>query len=278
MNLKEKGKFFQNRRNYEINTDGYILVHIDGRSFSKMVKNKFKKPFDYNFIRMMNDTAEYLCENVQGCHLAYVQSDEITLLLKKNNPDGDIFFGGRLCKMQSIIASLATAKFNRNMFHYYVRHEKYNDTKKGYITVPEFADAILDAPLYQFDCKVWDVDTANDAMAWFLFRNIDCIRNSKQQVAQAYLSHKELMGLNTDEQIKLLREKTAFDWNDYKEGEKYGRLVYKVEEEFETEIKGEIVKYTRNKFRANDGFDLTIPENRDKLRTICPILKTEDNE
>ena len=133
-------------------------------------------------------------------------------------------------------------------------------------------------PLYQFDCKVWDVITANDAMAWFLFRNIDCIRNSKQQAAQSYLSHKELMGLHTDDQIELLLEKTGIDWNSYKDGEKYGRLIYKVEEEFETEIKGEIVKYKRNKFRANDGFDLTITENRDKLRNICPILKTEDNE
>jgi hypothetical protein len=115
-------------------------------------------------------------------------------------------------------------------------------------------------------------------MAWFLFRNIDCIRNSKQQAAQSYLSHKELMGLHTDDQIELLLEKTGIDWNSYKDGEKYGRLIYKVEEEFETEIKGEIVKYKRNKFRANDGFDLTITENRDKLRNICPILKTEDNE
>lgn len=282
MNLKEKSKFFQIKRDYEINTDGYILAHIDGRSFSKMVKNKFNKPFDDSFIEMMNQTAEYLCENVQACHLAYVQSDEITLLLKKNNPDGDVFFGGRLCKMQSIIASLATAKFNQLMTIYNITKNNYfftkEDTADTIYDIVDAVDVINTMPLYQFDCKVWDVPTANDAMAWFLFRNIDCIRNSKQQAAQSYLSHKELMGLHTDDQIDLLLEKTGIDWNSYKDGEKYGRLIYKVEEEFETEIKGEIVKYKRNKFRANDGFDLTITENRDKLRNICPILKTEDNE
>ena len=268
MSLKEKSKFFQNKRNYEINTDGYILAHIDGRSFSKMVKNKFKKPFDDNFIDMMNKTAEYLCENVQACHLAYVQSDEITLLLKKNNPDGDVFFGGRLCKMQSIIASIATAKFNQLMILYNMEyHPNINPL-----------NTIENTALYQFDCKVWDVPTANDAIAWFLFRNIDCIRNSKQQAAQSYLSHKELLGLHTDDQIELLFDKAGVDWNCYKNGEKYGRLIYKIEEEFETEIKGETVKYIRNKFRANDCFDLTISENRDKLKNICPILKTENNE
>lgn len=266
MSLKEKSKFFQNRQNYEINTDGYILAHIDGRSFSKMVKNRFNKPFDDSFIEMMNQTAEYLCENVQACHLAYVQSDEITLLLKKSNPDGYVFFGGRLCKMQSIIASLATAKFNQLM-------TIYNITKNNFFTKEDTADAINNMPLYQFDCKVWDVPTANDAIVWFLFRNIDCIRNSKQQAAQTYLSHKELMGLHTDDQIELLLDKTGVDWNCYKNGEKYGRLIYKIEEEFETEIKGETVKYMRNKFRANDCFDLTISENRDKLKDICPILK-----
>lgn len=280
MTLKEKSKFFQERRNYLIDTDKYILVHVDGRSFSKMVKNKFKKPFDDSFIEMMNQTAVYLCENVQGCQLAYVQSDEISLLIKKNNPEGDVFFGGRLCKMQSIIASLASAKFNQLMMIYNITGE--NGTCDVYMDNTEIVDEIVnvihDSPLYQFDCKVWDVDSANDAMAWFLFRNIDCIRNSKQQTAQAYLRHKELIGLDTNKQIELLLNKTNVDWNTFDCGKKYGRLVYKKEFDAETTINGKTIQYKRNRFEASDGFDLTNPDNRNKLREICPILNTENNE
>lgn len=280
MTLKEKSKFFQERRNYLIDTDKYILVHVDGRSFSKMVKNKFRKPFDDSFIEMMNQTAVYLCENVQGCQLAYVQSDEISLLIKKNNPEGDVFFGGRLCKMQSIIASLASAKFNQLMMIYNITGEDgpcdvYMDNAE---IVDEIVNVIHDSPLYQFDCKVWDVDSANDAMAWFLFRNIDCIRNSKQQTAQTYLTHKELIGLDTDKQIELLLNKTNVDWNTFDCGKKYGRLVYKKEFDVETTINGKTIQYKRNRFEASDGFDLTNPDNRNKLREICPILNTENNE
>ena len=90
-----------------------------------MVKNKFNKPFDKDFINMMNDTAKYLCSKVQGTHLAFVQSDEITLVIKKQTEKSDIFFNGRLCKMQSIIASLATSKFNQLMTLYDYNRDDY---------------------------------------------------------------------------------------------------------------------------------------------------------
>ena len=32
------------------------------------------------FIKSMQETAQYLCENIQNCKLSYQQSDEITLL------------------------------------------------------------------------------------------------------------------------------------------------------------------------------------------------------
>ena len=120
--LKEKCKELQKRSDYYIDNHKYILAHIDGRSFSKMVKNKFEKPFDDDFIDMMNATAKYLCEQVQGVQFAYVQSDEITLVIKALTEDSDVFFGGRLCKMQSIIASLATSKFNQLMMIYDFYH------------------------------------------------------------------------------------------------------------------------------------------------------------
>lgn len=282
LTIKEKCKQYQKLRDYCVDTDKYIIAHIDGRSFSKMIKNKFNKPFDSSFINMMNETASYLCAMVQGVHLAYVQSDEISLLIKKNTAESDVFFGGRLCKMQSIIASLATAKFNQlYMINYFKKHEDKNPFyEERHYTTSECVDTIANFPLCQFDCKVWDVDTANDAMAWFLFRNIDCIRNSKQQTAQAYLPHNALLGLDSDTQIKKLLDEKGVDWNSFSGGEKWGRLIYREKEEkTHTFINknGETVTetYVRNAWKPHDGIDLTIVENREKLADICPILKTE---
>jgi len=266
--LKEKTKTAQAKRNYVLDVDKYVLVHVDGRSFSRMVKNKFKKPFDEDFIRMMNETAIYLCENVQGAKVAYVQSDEISLLLKKDSPEGDIFFGGRLCKMQSIIASLATAKFNQLMTAYELK-KRDNPQKVGELTYRDFGtsyDYVESLPLYQFDCKVWDVDTANDALAWFLFRNIDCVRNSKQQAAQTWLSHKELLNKQTDEQIALLKDVYGVDWYDFPQSQKYGRVIDKTTVEAKREMpNGEIIKYNRSKWIANPGVDLTNAELRNEF-------------
>ena len=210
---------------------------------------------------MMNKTAIFLCENVQGAKIAYVQSDEISLLLKKDTPEGDIFFGGRLCKMQSIIASLATSEFNRH----YIRYNIFNKDDWSEYGISDLDAELCDLKLAQFDCKVWDVDTANDAFAWFLFRNIDCIRNSKQQTAQTWCSHKELLGLQTDEQIALLKEKHNIDWNTFDDSEKFGRIVSKdtVKATRVMLPEGLEVEYERSVWKPKPGVDLTDPESRD---------------
>ena len=273
MTLKEKSYFYQKRRDYQINPNDYILVHIDGRSFSKMVKNKFEKPFSYDFITMMNKTAVYLCENIQGAQLAYVQSDEITLLLKKATPESDIFFGGRLCKMHSIISSLATAKFNQLMFQYKLQKFNSNNvTDESLIENRDYVKFIGEQQLFQFDCKVWDVPTSNEAMSWFLFRNIDCVRNSKQQTAQTYLPHKVLMGKNTDEQIRLLFDKEGIDGNKFDDGVKYGRLIIRENVEYTREENGKTISFNRSKWNIKNGMDLTNPDNRGILKNLCNAL------
>lgn len=266
--LKEKCRAQQEACNFMLQSTDYVLVHVDGRSFSKLIKNKFKKPFDPDFMEMMDKTAVYLCENVAGAKLAYVQSDEISLLLTKDRPESDIFFGGRLCKMQSIIASLATGEFNRQLMLYNIRHAEKE------ITAADCVGIINSTKLTQFDCKVWDVPNANDAFAWFLFRNIDCVRNSKQQTAQTWCSHKELMGLNTDEQIAYLEEKAGVVWNNLSDGEKYGRLITRSDEDHVVTLSnGETVEFTRSKFSVKPGINFTDIDSRNKFFEENPYFE-----
>ena len=223
LTLKERMKYLQWLRDYKLDKDSYILCHIDGRAFSKMIKKRFKLPFDDGFMQMMDETAAYVCENVQGAKCAYVQSDEITIVITSFKYEGDelingsAFFDYRLCKLQSIIASLATAKFNQLYTLWMINEDSDKSIKQQ----------INEIPLIQFDCKCWDVNTYDDMFAWFKFRQNDCIRNSKQQFAQAYCSHKDLLNKNSDEQVEYCKLKTGNDWNTLNGKYKYGRIVYR---------------------------------------------------
>jgi tRNA(His) 5'-end guanylyltransferase len=266
--LEEKCRYYQFLSDYRLREKSFILVHVDGRSFSRLVKNRFKQPFDDDFIGMMNETAKFLCENVTGVKFAYAQSDEITLVVADFDEEGNFgehFFGGRLCKMQSIIASLATSQFNRLYTAYTLKHDKTNRTAM---------EIISEIPLAQFDCKCWNVNNANDAFAWVLYRQIDCVRNSKQHAAQTYFSHNQLLGKDTDAQVQMLKDEKGIDWNDYEDGKKYGRFLLR--REFllsRVNQDGTTDNFSRKKWVVEDGYDITDEGNRKKFYEDNPIFK-----
>ena len=212
-NLKEKCNYYRDLTDYRLMPNCWVLVMIDGKNFSKLIKNKFEKPFDDWFISTMDKTAVHLCKHIQNCVGAFVQSDEISLIIRDSTLTC-MPFDGRLCKLQSIIPSMATAFFNKEII-------------KRNLTAGMDIDEITDMPDYCFDCKVWTVPSANDAMAWILYRQIDCIRNSKQQFARTYIPHKELMCKDTDEQVAYCYEKTGHDWSGVSDNKKYGRLFHR---------------------------------------------------
>lgn len=267
-NLEDKCLYYRGLTNYKLLPGSYVIVMLDGRSFSKLIKNKFNKPFDDNFIDMMNETAKYVCENVQGCKLAYVQSDEISLVLTDfDTPTTDAFFGYRLCKMQSIIASLATAKFNQLMLSHNLEKHSYDtlleDGADTLYSVKDAIRAVDNATLYQFDCKCWNVPNINDVFAWFLYRQIDCVRNSKQQTAQTYLPHKMLLNLDTDAQLRLLIEEKGIDWYCYPMAHKYGRFLWKDKVLMSNIDTGEL--YHRYKWLVQPAFPLMDEDGRDNF-------------
>ena len=245
--LKEKCQELRAKYDVSMPKKTYTMAMTDGKNFSRLIKNKYEQPFDDKFINMMNEVAIYVCKNVQGCKFAYTQSDEITFVLTDfENEETSAYFDYRLCKMLSIIPSLATAKFNQLVTLNLL------DTP---CSTEDMKQIIKHMSLAQFDCKVWNTDNFNDVFAYFLWRQIDCVRNSKQQAAQTYLSHKELMGKHTDEQIRLLLEKKGIDWNEYSDDEKYGRFIYK--EQIEKPLPNhEENTCLRNVWLAHDAFEL----------------------
>lgn len=263
-NLKEKCEYYRGLTDYRLLPNTYVLVMCDGRAFSKLIKNHFQKPFDEDFVKMMDETAKYVCENVQGCKAAFVQSDEISFMIKDEG-ETTPFFGNRMCKILSIISSLATAEFNKQMLLHNIKSNAYgvgtmSDCEDTIYSVRQCVKKIEDTKFAQFDCKCWNVPSDNDAFAWFKYRQLDCIKNSKQQTAQTFLSHKKLLGLSTDEQIEKLKIEKNINWEDYRNGLKYGRLVRRVEHQTEVTIapnkkypEGATIPVTRNSWEAEDA-------------------------
>lgn len=267
--LREKCKALRATTDYKLPKKTYAMAMIDGRSFSRLIKNHYEKPFDDKFINMMNEVAIYVCKNVQGCKFAYTQSDEITFVLTDfETEETSAFFDYRLCKMLSIIPSLATAKFNQLVTLNLL------DTP---CSTEDMKQIIADMKLAQFDCKVWDAQNFNNVFAYLLWRQIDCVRNSKQQAAQTYLTHKQLMGKHTDEQVQMLLEEKGIDWNKYSDDKKYGRFIYR--QEMERPLPNhEDETCMRNVWLAHDAFPLFEEGAKQKLLelNVIPIKMFEN--
>ena len=77
--LAERMKGYEKRNRYYLQRRMPVILRLDMRAGHSFTKG-FKRPFDEVFIKSMQNTAKYLCENIQNCKLSYQQSDEITLL------------------------------------------------------------------------------------------------------------------------------------------------------------------------------------------------------
>lgn len=88
------------------------IVRVDGRAFHTLTR-QCEKPFDERLIDSMAQTAVALCQEIDGAQLAYVQSDEISVLgVDYVTPDSETWFGGNVQKIVSVAASRATVAFN----------------------------------------------------------------------------------------------------------------------------------------------------------------------
>ncbi|MBR6517647.1 MAG: tRNA(His) guanylyltransferase Thg1 family protein [Bacilli bacterium] len=263
--LEDRMLYFRSLSDYKLIPNSYVIIMLDGRSFSKLIKNKFEKPFDDRFIYYMNETAKHLARKIENVKFGYVQSDEISLVLTDFDTETtDSFFANRLCKILSISASIASNKFNQLIINDLINKSESKD---------DLIKSMQSLNMCEFDCKAWNVPSYNDVYAWFLYRQNDCIKNSKGQTAQTYYSHKELFKLNTDQQIeKLLKEKNI-DWNDFDDGKKYGRFIIKTIKEF---INDNNETYIRRNWEAINAFPLYDQNNKELFKEISriPILST----
>ena len=103
---------YENRYRFSLTRRTPVIIRIDGKAFHTYTRG-FEKPWDTILINTMLDTAWYLCTEIMGCKLAYIQSDEISLLLTDYDKlTSEAWFNNNLQKICSVSASMATMAFN----------------------------------------------------------------------------------------------------------------------------------------------------------------------
>lgn len=251
MNNKQKGDALGNRMKsqYENRTRSYLprrtytIIRVDGKAFHTFTKG-MKKPFDTELMDVMDKTAVALCEQIQGARLAYVQSDEISILLTDfEAPTTQAWFDGNVQKMSSIAASIATARFNF----------------AGKYSLPAM-----------FDARVFTIPDPVEVENYFIWRQQDATRNSIQMAARALYSHNECNTKNTSELQDMMMEK-GVNWNDYTSRQKRGSVIMK-KELLETNMVG--IEVLRSYWSTDEETPI-FTQDRAYLSNLIPKYRTD---
>lgn len=205
--LGDRMKLYEGREAQRRSLPGLpVLVRIDGKGFSRWTKG-LQRPFDAGLEECRTHTISTLIEKT-GALIGYHQSDEMSLVLYAKTPGAQIYCDGRFQKIASHTASMAANAWRDAV-------AKYLPSKIGVAA--------------DFDSRVWEVPSLEEAANALLWREWDATKNSISMAARSLFSHKDLLGKNGREMQDMLMTK-GVNWNDYpvwaKRGVYTGRRVY----------------------------------------------------
>lgn len=226
------------KANYEFRDRHYltrrtpVIIRLDmkcGSSYTAPLRKKDSSNAGWNleFMEVMDKTAENLVREIQGAELAYVQSDEISVLLNDfKNLNSDAWFDYCQSKIESVSASIASATFTI---------ESWRIWKQPLSPIVSVLDLV---PAY-FDSRSFNLPEA-EVVNYFIWRQKDAERNSLNLLAQTLYSHKELQGKNRDALFQMCEAKGRV-WGELDAYLKRGRCVSRVNVEENGAIRSKIV-------------------------------------
>lgn len=203
--MGDRMKRYEAATRYVLPPRTYTVVRVDGRAFHTYTRG-LPRPFCPRFADAMDAVARALCEQMSGSELAYVQSDEASVVLTDFRAHGtQPWFGGSVQKIASVAASIATAAFPR------------------VVTNPNGPDRVA-----TFDARVFTIPSSVEVVNYLVFRQRDATRNSILSAGAHHLGDKACHGRDTDEIQELMFQRKAVNWNDYPARFKRGRLLLPV--------------------------------------------------
>jgi tRNA(His) 5'-end guanylyltransferase len=225
-----------------------VMIRLDGKAFHTFTRG-LQRPFDKRLTDLMVDTTTFLVEETNAI-VGYTQSDEISLILFTEDPKSQLFFDGRIQKLTSVIASMCTAYFNRNLP----------------AALPEKADKFA-----HFDCRVWNVPSKVEAVNALVWRELDATKNAISMAAQHYFSHKELQGKHGGEMQEMLFTQKGVNFNNYPSFFKRGSYVRRVKKA--TKFSVDEISKLPEKHAARTNPDLVVERSIVERIELPPITK-----
>lgn len=257
-----------------------VIIRIDGKAFHTFTRG-FKRPFDDVLIKTMQETAKYLYENIQGCQLAYTQSDEISLLLiDYQRFETSAWFDYEIQKMCSISASMATMAFNKLFIL------NFNDLMIDAMKIEEPDEktieylGILEKAYTKgamFDSRVFNIPK-EEVCNYFYWRQLDASRNSIQMVGQANFSHKELQYKSCNDIQDMLMTQKGINWNDFPTYQKRGSCVVKEDYWIDGNDGCEYSEEYSEVLNRTGGCETDIMRSRWIIDNNIPIFKGEGRQ
>ena len=167
----------------------YGVMRFDGRSFHTYCAG-LQRPADQEFMGHMDAVAIALLTGLSGARLAYVQSDEISVIFVdwREPGSGDegagpqMMFGGSVQKLTSIGAAIASTTMNL------LRHGTHTDK------------------IALFDARAFSLPTREDTVDYLAWRQHDAGKNSVSMTASTHFSPKALDGKSTADRVAMLAE------------------------------------------------------------------------
>lgn len=172
---------YEHRNRYYLTKRVPVIIRLDGKAFHTYTKG-MEKPFDKHLIDAMEYAAYSTSDSMQGFKCAYVQSDEVSILLTDYDTHETCpWFNYNKSKIESVAASKMTGYFNHAM-------KEYTD-KLGF-----------------FDGRAFNIPR-EEVVNYFLWRAKDWERNSVSMYCGSFYSHKEMFGQGKADQHEMIHKK-----------------------------------------------------------------------
>jgi tRNA(His) guanylyltransferase len=174
-----------------------VIIRVDGKNFHSFTKD-MHRPFDEDFIDSMGELAAYLVEQTHTAQFAYVQSDEISILLHNYKKlDTQPYFANEIQKVASITAGFASSFFS-------LRYGR---------------SAVFDARCF--------VIPEDEVVNYFIWRQQDATRNSISMLAQSLFAHKELHKKSGNDMQEMMWKHKDINWNDLPVYQRRGLVAHR---------------------------------------------------
>jgi len=232
-----------------------IGLRLDGKAFHTFTR-QFAAPFDLDFMAAMDDAARAVVGELAGVLMAYIQSDEISIILSDRVSNAaELPFGGRVDKVLSIAAATASVGLYRSLT------SRFGETR---------GSPVFDARI----AFVGDLATATDYLTW---RRLDARRNAVSMAVECVLPKKQLAGLGLEQRVEALK---GTPHERLPDGFFFGRLlVWKtVERAGVNKLAGEAVTATRRHLAVvpatRQATDAAVGAVSERLAAGCDARRT----